>query len=83
MLIYKDIRGSQKADGTYYNAGDPSDPIANVIDKNDMVQISKFRGNPFGFTMNLGGDWKGLSFSAQFSASWGSYSLMPSQVNLQ
>lgn len=78
MLIYKNVRGSQKPDGTYYAPGDPADPSANVIDKNDMVRISKYSGNPFGFTTNLGGEWKGLSFSAQIAASWGSYTMMPS-----
>ena len=80
MLIYKDIRGSQKADGTYYDAGDPSDPLSNVVDKNDLVRISKYRSNPYGFTVNMGGDWKGLSFSAQFASSWGSYTMMPSEA---
>lgn len=80
MLIYKNVRGSRKEDGTYYAPGDPSDPTANVIDKNDMVRISKYRSNPYGFTVNLGGDWKGLSFSAQLAASWGSYTIMPSEA---
>ena len=79
MLIYNNVRGSQKADGTYYAPNDPSDPAGNVIDKNDRVQISKFRSNPYGFTVNLGGDWKNFSFSAQFGASWGSYTMMPTQ----
>lgn len=80
MLIYKNVRGSRKEDGTYYAPGDPGDPTANVIDKNDMVRISKYRSNPYGFTVNLGGDWKGLSFSAQLAASWGSYTIMPSEA---
>lgn len=80
MLIYKNVRGSRKEDGTYYAPGDPGDPTANVIDKNDMVRISKYRSNPYGFTVNMGGDWKGLSFSAQLAASWGSYTIMPSEA---
>ncbi|MDP4271569.1 MAG: SusC/RagA family TonB-linked outer membrane protein, partial [Bacteroidota bacterium] len=80
MLIYNNVRGSQKADGTYYAANDPNDPAGNVIDKNDRVQISKFRSNPYGFTLNFGGDWKKLSFSAQLGASWGSYTMMPTQA---
>lgn len=80
MLIYKNIRGSRKEDGTYFAPGDPADPTSNVIDKNDMVKISKYRSNPYGFTINMGGDWKGLSFSAQLAASWGSYTIMPTEA---
>lgn len=80
MLIYRNVRGSQKADGTYYAPGDPNDPTPNVIDKNDMVRISKYSSNPYGFTVNMGGQWKDLSFNAQLSASWGSYSMMPSEA---
>lgn len=80
MLIYRNVRGSQKSDGTYYEAGDKNDPIAQVIDKNDRVQISKRSSNPYGFTINMGGSWKNLSFSAQFGASWGSYTMLPSDA---
>ena len=80
MLIYRNVRGSQKADGTYYAPGDPNDPTPNVIDKNDMVRISKYSSNPYGFTVNMGGQWKDISFSAQLSASWGSYAMMPSEA---
>ncbi|MDR3119599.1 MAG: TonB-dependent receptor [Mediterranea sp.] len=79
-LIYKNVRGSRKSDGTYYAAGDPNDPMPNVVDKNDKVQISKRSGNPYGFTINLGGEWKALSFSAQLGASWGSYTTLPTQA---
>lgn len=80
MLIYRDVRGSQKADGTYYAPGDPNDPEPNVIDKNDRVQISKYSSNPYGFTINLGAQYKNLSLSAQLGASWGSYTMMPSEA---
>lgn len=80
MLIYNNVRGSQKSDGTYYAANDPNDPAGNVIDDKDKVQISKFSSNPFGFTINMGGEWKKLSFSAQLGASWGSYGMMPTQA---
>jgi TonB-linked outer membrane protein, SusC/RagA family len=80
MLIYNNVRGSQKPDGTYYAANDPNDPAGNVIDANDRVQISKFSSNPFGFTINMGGEWKKFSFSAQLGASWGSYQLLPTQA---
>lgn len=70
MLIYKDIRGQQNADGTYQGPD-------GVVDKDvDLVKISN-RSNPWGFTVNLGGEWKGLSFSMQLNASWGGYSFLP------
>jgi TonB-linked SusC/RagA family outer membrane protein len=80
MLIYKDIRGSQKEDGTYYAPGDPKDPEGNKIDKNDYIKISNRSNNIYGFTVNLGAEWKGLSISAQLGASWGSYTLMPGEA---
>ena len=79
MLIYNNIRGSQKADGTYYGPNDPNDPKAGYIDANDRILISN-RSNPYGFTANLGGEWKGISFSAQISANWGGYSYVPKQA---
>lgn len=70
MLIYKDIRGPQNADGSYQEAD-------GIVDKEvDLVNISN-RSNPYGLTVNLGGEWKGLSFSAQLSAGWGGYSFLP------
>lgn len=70
MLIYSDVRGPQNADGTYQA------PDGVVDRENDLVKISN-RDNIYGFTMNFGGEWKGLSFSAQFNASWGGYSFIP------
>ena len=67
MLIYKDVRGQKQADGTY---GAPD----GVVDtENDLVHMNK-RNNPYAITMNLGCEWKNLSFSAQLHASWGGYS---------
>ena len=64
MLIYKDVRGALQEDGTY--AGPDG-----IVDKdNDQVCLSK-RSNPYGVTMNLGADWKGLSLTAQINAQWG------------
>ena len=74
MLIYKDVRGSQQEDGTY--AG----PDGIVDNDNDQVQLSKRSSNPYGFTMNLGADYKGFSITAQLSASWGAYSFVPSSA---
>jgi len=76
MLIYNNIRGSQKTDGTYYGPNDPNDPKAGYVDVNDKVLISN-RSNPWGFTVNLGGDWKGLSFNSQIGANWGGYTYLP------
>ncbi len=76
MLIYNNIRGSQKSDGTYYGPNDPNDPKAGYVDENDKVLISN-RNNPWGFTVNLGGDWKGFSFSTQIGANWGGYTYLP------
>lgn len=73
MLIYKDVRGEMKSDGTY--AGPD-----HKIDNNDIVQLSRRSDNPWGGTLNLGASWKDLSISAQVSANWGSYSLIPSQA---
>ena len=76
MLIYNNVRGSQKADGTYYGPNDPSDPKAGYVDDNDRVLISN-RSNPWGLTVNMGGDWKGFSFSTQIGANWGGYTYLP------
>jgi hypothetical protein len=77
MLIYKNIRGSQKSDGTYYEPGDPNDPQGNRVDANDRVKISDRSSNIYGFTLNFGGEYKSLSISAQLGASWGSYTFFP------
>jgi hypothetical protein len=72
MLIYKDVRGAyDEATGTY--AG----PDGIVDRDNDQVCLSN-RSNPYGFTVNLHADWKGLALTAQFGASWGGYTTLPS-----
>lgn len=71
MLIYKDVRGAyDSATGTY--AG----PDGIVDKENDQVELGH-RGNIYGFTMNLGAEWKGLSLNAQLSANWGGYTTVP------
>ena len=72
MLIYKDVRGQyDSATGTY--AGPDG-----VVDKdNDQVCLSN-RSNPYSFTINLHADWKGISLTTQFGASWGGYTTLPS-----
>ncbi|MDD7692400.1 MAG: TonB-dependent receptor [Prevotella sp.] len=71
MLIYKDIRGAyDSTTGTY--AGPDG-----IVDKDqDQVQLSH-RNNPYGFTVNMSAEWKGLSINAQMNASWGGYSFLP------
>ena len=46
MLIYNNIQGTQKADGSYYGPNDPNDPKAGYVDENDKVLISN-RSNPW------------------------------------
>jgi len=71
MLIYKDVRGAQQADGSY------AAPDGIVDKDNDQVQLSKRSSNPYGFTTNFSVEWKGLSLTGQLSASWGSYTFVP------
>ncbi|MCW0481804.1 TonB-dependent receptor [Gaoshiqia sediminis] len=70
MLYYRDVRGEQNEDGSY--AGPDG-----IIDDKDMIQLSKKSGNPYGFSLNFGGNWKGLSLTAQIAASWGGFSELP------
>lgn len=69
MLIYKDVRGAQQSDGTY--AG----PDGIVDEDMDQVCLSN-RSNPYGFTLNLGADYKSISLTLQINASWGGYSFI-------
>ena len=71
MLIYKDVRGEYDP-----NTGTYAGPDGVVDEKNDQVQLGK-RGNIYGFTMNLGAEWKGISLTAQFNAQWGGYTTVP------
>lgn len=73
MLIYKDVRGKQLEDGTYEGPD-------GIVDKdNDQVRFSH-RSNPYGFTTNMSAEWKGVSVTAQMRASWGGYSIIPSDA---
>ncbi len=71
MLYYEDIRGTMKSDGTYPGPD-------GIIDDKDLIRLSKRSSNPYGFTMNLNAEWKGLSVSALIGASWGGFSEIPS-----
>jgi TonB-linked SusC/RagA family outer membrane protein len=79
MLIYNNIRGSQKEDGSYYGPNDPEDPKAGYVDGNDLVPINN-NSRTWGFTTNAGVEWKGLQLKFQLSASWGSYTTMNSDL---
>ncbi len=69
MLIYKDVRGEKGVGG----------PDHKVDKDDDQVCLSK-RNNPYGFTINLNAEWKGLSLTTQFNASWGGYTTLPTQA---
>ena len=72
MLIYKDVRGAFNQETGTYDGPD------GIVDRdNDQVQLSN-RSNPYGFTINLHADWKGLALTAQFGANWGGYTTLPS-----
>jgi len=74
MLIYKDVRGAYNQETKEYAGPD------GIVDaNNDRVCLSN-RANPYGFTMNLNAEWKGISLTAQFGASWGGYTLIPAEA---
>lgn len=70
MLIYKDVRTTQNPDGTYTETPD------GIVNEHDMVKISH-RSNPYGMTLNLKAEWKGVSLSAQIAGNWGGYGYVP------
>lgn len=72
MLIYKDVRGAYNSTTGQYDG-----PDGIVDENNDQVCLSNRKSNPYGFTMNLGADYKGFSLTAQLSASWGGYAMIP------
>lgn len=69
MLIYEDIQGDNNGDGTY-------GPADGKVNTNDYIRLSERSSNPYGFTLNFGGAWKGLSLQAQLAASWGAKMLI-------
>jgi len=74
MLIYKDVRGAYNAEtGTYAGPDGIVDP------NNDQVCLSN-RSNPYGFTLNMNAEWKGISLTAQMGANWGGYILIPAEA---
>ncbi len=74
MLIYKDVRGAYNQETKTYEGPD------GVVDaNNDQVCLSN-RSNPYGFTINMNAEWKGISLTAQMGASWGGYTLIPAEA---
>ena len=78
-LIFRDIRGSKKNDGSgeYYAVGDPDDPSGNVINASDYIKISNRDNNIYNFSINLSCNYKDFSLSTQLGVSWGSYTMIP------
>lgn len=66
MLVYEDIRGAIDEEGRTY-AG-PNGIIENSEQDHDIIKKSNVS---YGVVTNLAADWKGLSFQAQISTSWG------------
>ncbi len=79
MLIYKDVRGQLKADADNYKGADKYDGPDGIVDALDLVRLSD-RSNPYHFTLNLNGEYKDFSITAQLAASWGGYSFVPSSA---
>ena len=74
MLIYKDVRGQYgESTGTF-------GPADGIVDEQDYIKISHRASNPYGGTLNFGFSYKDFSISAQFGASWGAYSLVPTTM---
>ena len=74
MLIYKDVRGQyDESTGTFGTAD-------GIVDEQDYIKISHRASNPYGGTLNFGFSYKDFSISAQFGASWGAYSLVPTTM---
>ena len=74
MLIYKDVRGQyDESTGTF-------GPADGIVDEQDYIKISHRASNPYGGTLNFGFSYKVFSISAQFGASWGAYSLVPTTM---
>lgn len=74
MLIYKDVRGQyDESTGTF-------GPADGIVDEQDYIKFSHRASNPYGGTLNFGFSYKDFSISAQFGASWGAYSLVPTTM---
>ena len=74
MLIYKVVRGQyDESTGTF-------GPADGIVDEQDYIKISHRASNPYGGTLNFGFSYKDFSISAQFGASWGAYSLVPTTM---
>lgn len=67
MLVYEDIRGALDAEKQTY--GKPNGMIEK--DSEQDFDILKKSNMSYGIATNLNAGWKGLSFQAQISTSWG------------
>ena len=74
MLIYKDVRGQYDESTVTFG------PADGIVDEQDYIKISHRASNPYGGTLNFGFSYKDFSISAQFGASWGAYSLVPTTM---
>ena len=45
-----------------------------------IIRSLSNRSNPYGFTINMNAEWKGISLTAQMGASWGGYTLIPAEA---
>lgn len=64
MLAYQDLHGALDDEG---NLGIPN---GQIVDKEDLAKLKK-NNKTHGFNTKLGANWKGISFSAMISTSWG------------
>ncbi|MXV15195.1 SusC/RagA family TonB-linked outer membrane protein [Hufsiella ginkgonis] len=76
QLYYRDIRGKMNADGTFA-APD------GIIDENDQVQLAKKAVNHYGFGIVLRAGWKGLSFDAAITGSFGGFAEMDARNKME
>src|SRR6185312_11408886 len=65
MLVYKDVAGTLDA-----NKKAIAGPDGRIVADEDYVKLKK-SNRSYGFTTNLNLEWKGISLTAQISASWG------------
>ena len=63
MLAYQDL-GGEMANGTQQG------PNGQIVEKQDFAKLAN-KDKRYGFTTKLAANWKGLTFSANISTSWG------------
>lgn len=65
MLAYQDLGGNLDA-----ATGEQAGPNGQISKEQDYTKLSKHNKN-YGFTTNMGAEWKGITFKAQIATSWG------------